>query len=102
MDLQIVWFVVVAVFWTGFFVLEGFDFGVGMLLHLLGHGPGIGKNDQHKRRFRPGQKSQRQTVPCDDAQPQHGQGNHHDRYGVLQSETGQRKIHERSFPPKRL
>ena len=25
------WFVVIAVLWTGFFVLEGFDFGVGML-----------------------------------------------------------------------
>ena len=25
------WFVIVAVFWVGFFVLEGFDFGVGML-----------------------------------------------------------------------
>ncbi len=26
-----VWFVIIAVFWTGFFVLEGFDFGVGAL-----------------------------------------------------------------------
>jgi cytochrome d ubiquinol oxidase subunit II len=25
------WFVIVAIFWVGFFVLEGFDFGVGML-----------------------------------------------------------------------
>ena len=32
MDLQIVWFVLIAVLWIGFFVLEGFDFGVGMLL----------------------------------------------------------------------
>lgn len=30
--LAIVWFVLVAVLWTGYFVLEGFDFGVGMLL----------------------------------------------------------------------
>ncbi|HET8970213.1 MAG TPA: cytochrome d ubiquinol oxidase subunit II [Candidatus Nanopelagicales bacterium] len=30
------WFVIVAVFWTGFFVLEGFDFGVGMLHRWLG------------------------------------------------------------------
>jgi len=30
------WFVVVAVFWTGFFVLEGFDFGVGALHSVLG------------------------------------------------------------------
>jgi cytochrome bd ubiquinol oxidase subunit II len=25
------WFIVIAVLWTGFFILEGFDFGVGML-----------------------------------------------------------------------
>jgi cytochrome d ubiquinol oxidase subunit II len=25
------WFIVIALLWTGFFVLEGFDFGVGML-----------------------------------------------------------------------
>jgi cytochrome d ubiquinol oxidase subunit II len=31
MSLETLWFVVVAIFWTGFFVLEGFDFGVGML-----------------------------------------------------------------------
>jgi cytochrome d ubiquinol oxidase subunit II len=30
------WFVVVAVFWTGFFVLEGFDFGVGALHSVIG------------------------------------------------------------------
>jgi cytochrome d ubiquinol oxidase subunit II len=30
------WFVIVAVFWTGFFVLEGFDFGVGMLHSVVG------------------------------------------------------------------
>src|SRR5262245_54441552 len=30
------WFVVIAVLWTGFFVLEGFDFGVGMLHSLVG------------------------------------------------------------------
>ena len=31
------WFVIVAIFWVGFFVLEGFDFGVGMLHSFLGH-----------------------------------------------------------------
>ena len=31
MDLVTVWFVILAVLWTGFFFLEGFDFGVGML-----------------------------------------------------------------------
>src|SRR6478752_8838616 len=30
------WFVVIAVLWTGFFVLEGFDFGVGVLHSLVG------------------------------------------------------------------
>lgn len=30
--LQIVWFVAIAVLWTGYLVLEGFDLGVGMLL----------------------------------------------------------------------
>jgi len=36
MDLGIVWFAVVAVFWTGFFVLAGFDFGVGALHQVVG------------------------------------------------------------------
>jgi cytochrome d ubiquinol oxidase subunit II len=36
MDLPTVWFVAIAVLWTGYFVLEGFDFGVGMLLPALG------------------------------------------------------------------
>ena len=36
MDLPTVWFVAVAVLWTGYLVLEGFDFGVGMLLRALG------------------------------------------------------------------
>jgi cytochrome d ubiquinol oxidase subunit II len=35
MDLQILWFVIVAFFWSGYFLLEGFDFGVGMLLPFL-------------------------------------------------------------------
>ena len=30
------WYIIIAVLWTGFFVLEGFDFGVGMLLPVLG------------------------------------------------------------------
>jgi cytochrome bd-type quinol oxidase subunit 2 len=36
MSLPTLWFIVVAVFWTGFFVLEGFDFGVGMLHAFVG------------------------------------------------------------------
>ena len=35
MDLQEVWFCVLAFFFGGYFVLEGFDFGVGMLLPFL-------------------------------------------------------------------
>ena len=30
------WFVVITVLWTGFFILEGFDFGVGMLHGIIG------------------------------------------------------------------
>ena len=43
MDLNILWFVLIAVLYTGFFVLEGFDFGVGMLL------PFLGKTDDERR-----------------------------------------------------
>jgi cytochrome d ubiquinol oxidase subunit II len=32
MNLQNLWFCLIAVLWAGYFVLEGFDFGVGMLL----------------------------------------------------------------------
>jgi cytochrome d ubiquinol oxidase subunit II len=37
------WFIVIAVLWTGFFILEGFDFGVGML-----HGV-VGRDDAGRR-----------------------------------------------------
>jgi cytochrome d ubiquinol oxidase subunit II len=36
MELTTVWFVLIAVLWIGYFFLDGFDFGVGMLLHPLG------------------------------------------------------------------
>jgi cytochrome d ubiquinol oxidase subunit II len=35
MDLQVLWFCIVALFFGGYFVLEGFDFGVGLLLPFL-------------------------------------------------------------------
>jgi cytochrome bd ubiquinol oxidase subunit II len=35
--LQALWFILICVLWSGYFVLEGFDFGVGMLLRKLGH-----------------------------------------------------------------
>jgi cytochrome bd ubiquinol oxidase subunit II len=34
--MQTFWFIVIALFFTGFFVLEGFDFGVGMLHSVVG------------------------------------------------------------------
>lgn len=48
MDLAIIWFLLIAVLWTGYFVLEGFDFGVGMLLPILGKGRDA--EDTEKRR----------------------------------------------------
>jgi len=42
-SLQILWFVIIAILWVGFFFLEGFDFGVGMLL------PFLGKKDEERR-----------------------------------------------------
>ncbi|WP_370614889.1 cytochrome d ubiquinol oxidase subunit II [Mumia sp. Pv 4-285] len=43
MELTTVWFCVVAFLFIGYFVLEGFDFGVGMLL------PVVAKNDRERR-----------------------------------------------------
>jgi cytochrome bd ubiquinol oxidase subunit II len=36
MQLHTIWFIVITVFWLGFFVLEGFDFGVGALHRWIG------------------------------------------------------------------
>jgi cytochrome d ubiquinol oxidase subunit II len=41
--MQAFWFGVIAVLWAGFFVLEGFDFGVGVLL------PAVARNDQERK-----------------------------------------------------
>ena len=38
MDLHIVWFILIVVLFTGFFILEGFDYGVGGLLPFLSRG----------------------------------------------------------------
>ncbi len=43
MDLQTLWFIVIAFLFTGFFVLEGFDFGVGILL------PFMSRDDRERR-----------------------------------------------------
>ena len=36
MQLHTIWFIIITVLWLGFFVLEGFDFGVGALHMVLG------------------------------------------------------------------
>ena len=38
--LQVIWFLLIAILWIGYFVLEGFDFGVGMLMRVLGRTEG--------------------------------------------------------------
>lgn len=43
MELTTVWFSLIAVLWIGYFCLEGFDFGVGMLL------PVLAKSDTERR-----------------------------------------------------
>ncbi|NJN64744.1 MAG: cytochrome d ubiquinol oxidase subunit II, partial [Acidobacteria bacterium] len=43
MDLNTLWFVLIGVLFTGFFFLEGFDYGVGILL------PFLGKTDHERR-----------------------------------------------------
>ena len=43
MGLQIFWYTVIAFFWTGFFILEGFDLGVGAL-HMS-----VGRSDVERR-----------------------------------------------------
>ena len=43
MELTTIWFILIAVLWVGYFVLEGFDFGVGILL------PVIGRNEPERR-----------------------------------------------------
>jgi cytochrome d ubiquinol oxidase subunit II len=40
MQLHTIWFIIVTFFWLGFFILEGFDFGVGALHALLGRNDG--------------------------------------------------------------
>lgn len=44
-DLNTLWFILIAVLFIGFFVLEGFDFGVGILLPFLAH------DDTERRRI---------------------------------------------------
>lgn len=43
MDLNAFWFILITILFIGYFFLEGFDYGVGMLL------PFLGKNDEERR-----------------------------------------------------
>ncbi|MRJ76864.1 cytochrome d ubiquinol oxidase subunit II [Aeromicrobium sp. SMF47] len=38
MELTTFWFIIIAVLWVGYLVLEGFDFGVGMLMAVMAKG----------------------------------------------------------------
>lgn len=49
MDLNTLWFILIAVLYIGFFILEGFDFGVGMLLPILGKGKTWEEKDLKRR-----------------------------------------------------
>src|SRR4029079_2796097 len=43
MELTTIWFCLIAVLWVGYFTLEGFDFGVGMLI------PTLARDDKERR-----------------------------------------------------
>ncbi|MFN2395735.1 MAG: cytochrome d ubiquinol oxidase subunit II [Bacteroidales bacterium] len=43
MDFQLIWFILIAILFIGYFILEGFDFGVGILM------PFISKDDTDRR-----------------------------------------------------
>lgn len=49
MTLNILWFALIAVLYIGFFVLEGFDFGVGILLPFLSRDPDSEAVDRKRR-----------------------------------------------------
>ncbi|MFQ6170789.1 cytochrome d ubiquinol oxidase subunit II [Oryzobacter sp. R7] len=48
MDYALIWFCLIGLLWAGYLVLEGFDFGVGALLPVLG--AGADAEDTEKRR----------------------------------------------------
>jgi cytochrome bd ubiquinol oxidase subunit II len=45
MTLATVWFCLIGILWAGYFLLEGFDFGVGMLL------PWVGRDEEDRNRM---------------------------------------------------
>ena len=44
LDLPVLWFILIAFLFAGYFLLEGFDFGVGMLL------PFVGRDEPRRKR----------------------------------------------------
>lgn len=49
MSLPEFWFFVIGFFFVGYFVLEGFDFGVGMLMPILGRHPDSATGEKRRR-----------------------------------------------------
>ena len=49
MDLQLIWFVLIGVLWAAYLFFEGFDFGVGMLLPVLGKGVDAADTERRRR-----------------------------------------------------
>ena len=43
MELNVLWFILIGVLFAGFFILEGFDYGVGIML------PFVSKTDEERR-----------------------------------------------------
>ena len=49
MDYALIWFCLIGLLWAGYLVLEGFDFGVGMLLPVLGAGRDAADTEKRRR-----------------------------------------------------
>jgi cytochrome d ubiquinol oxidase subunit II len=49
MDYALIWFGLIGLLWAGYLVLEGFDFGVGALLPVLGKGTSDADSEKRRR-----------------------------------------------------
>ena len=49
MDLNTIWFILIAILYIGFFILEGFDFGVGILMPFLSRDEDPARVDRKRR-----------------------------------------------------
>ena len=49
MDYALIWFCLIGLLWAGYLVLEGFDFGVGALLPVLGTGRDAADTEKRRR-----------------------------------------------------